>query len=95
MMVRLKDLLHEVTDYLGLNRRAELQDVAEAYARAAPPALLQASRILSLRQGVLEIEVSSAPLLMELKQYQRPAILQRLQKTHPHIRDLQFRPARV
>lgn len=88
-----KDLLADLNDKIGLNQRAKVQAIAETYAKVVPEKFLKSTLILTIRNGVLEIEVSSAPLFMELRQYHGPQILKQLQESHPQIRDIRFSPA--
>ena len=94
MFVPIKDLIGDLTKELGLNQRAALQAIAVDYAKAVPPKILEATRITTLRNGVLEIEVFAAPLLMELRQYLQKQILKQLQASHPNVRDVRFVPSR-
>jgi len=91
MFIPIKDLIGDVTAQLGLNQRAHLQAIADTYARTVEPQVLASTRLATLRNGVLEIEVRAAPLLMELSQFRKRDILRRLREEHPHVRDLRFR----
>jgi len=91
MFVQIKDLIGEITNELGLNQRAQIQALSDTYARIVEPHVLQATRLATLKNGVLEIEVSLAPLLMELSQFRKRHILQQLREEHPTVRDLHFR----
>lgn len=93
MPTSMKDLLTTLIDQLGLHQRAALQALSASYAAAVPPRILQATRLTTFRNGVLEIEVLAAPVLMELKLYHQQALLRQLRQDHPGLRALRFRPS--
>ena len=91
MFSQFKDLLGDVTQQLGLDKRAEVQAIADAYGDLVEKRVLESTRVMSLRNGVLEIDVLHAPMLMELSVFQKPQILKQLRAEHPGIRDINFR----
>ncbi|MDP6360299.1 MAG: DciA family protein [Planctomycetota bacterium] len=94
MFSQFKDLVGDVSKQLGLDQRARIQAYADSYAELVEPRVLKLTRITTIHEGVLEIEVSLAPMLMELSQYQKRDILKGLKKKHSEIRDIHFRAAR-
>ncbi|MDA0836479.1 MAG: DciA family protein [Planctomycetota bacterium] len=94
MFSQFKDLIGDVSKQLGLDQRARVQAYADSYAQIVEERVLKLTRLTTIREGVLEIEVTLAPMLMELSQYQKRTILKGLKQLHPEIRDIHFRAAR-
>lgn len=78
---------------MGLLRPARLKQLAAAWREAAGDEAWTHTRIVGLRQNVLEVEVDSAGRLYELANFQKRAILARLSAAFrvAHIRDIRFR----
>jgi predicted nucleic acid-binding Zn ribbon protein len=66
--------------------------LVEAWRRAAGARVAEATRVLGVRQGVLQVAVGNSPLLCELAAYHKPALLEALRRECPEtkIRDLKF-----
>lgn len=86
------DLLGGVLKSLGVASRAQARRVREAWARAADPAWAGRAAPVSLRDGVLLVSVSSAPLREELTHFHAERLLRALQASLPaeHLSSLRF-----
>ncbi len=62
----------------GLSRSGEFAAVCRAWEKAVPPEVQSRTRPLSFRNGVLSVQVTSAPLLEELRCFRQGEVLQRL-----------------
>jgi hypothetical protein len=94
MFSQFKDLIGDVSKQLGLDQRIRIQAYADSFAEIVEERVLKLTRLTNIHEGVLEIEVTLAPMLMELSQYQKRTILKGLKEKHPEIRDIRFRAAR-
>jgi predicted nucleic acid-binding Zn ribbon protein len=86
-------LMREVLRRRGLSRRSFPAGLDAAWAEAVGPARARATRIGGFRNGVLTIEVESAPLRCELETFYREDLLDRMRVLAPQsgIRRIAFR----
>lgn len=77
----------------GWGRKNDRLRLESAWAEAAGPDLLPQTRVLSIRRGVLEVEVKNAVLLQELTQFHKRPLLGKLRKAMPGVTltDIKFR----
>lgn len=77
----------------GYGRVQGDRQLHSAWKDVAGESISQQSRVLTLRNGVLQIGVAHAALLSELNSYQKPELLENLKSQFPHlrIRDLKFK----
>jgi predicted nucleic acid-binding Zn ribbon protein len=93
------ELLGEILSRLftarGWGRRQGQLHLERAWTEAAGPALAQKTRVLALRRGVLEVEVSNSVLLQELAHFHKRRLLEELRRRLPAtpVHDLRFRLA--
>lgn len=89
----LSEVLGKLFVSRGWGRLAERAKLESAWAEAAGKDISAQSRVLSLRRGVLEIEVKSGVLLQELAQFHKRKLLQALrqQTATATVADVKFR----
>lgn len=89
----LGDVLSNLFALRGYGRVQADRQLHDAWKEAAGPSLTGQTRVLALKNGVLQIGVSNSALMSELASFQKPELLQRLQQSAPalRIRDLKFR----
>jgi hypothetical protein len=89
----LADILGRLFMSRGWGRKNDRLRLEGAWAAAAGPELLPATRVLAIRRGVLEVEVKGAVLLQELAQFHKRGLLTRLRTAMPGVTltDIKFR----
>lgn len=87
----LKDVIGRLFAARGWGRRQAQLRVEDAWASAAGPEQAAHTRVGRLQRGVLEIVVDSAVLLQELSHFHKRALLERLRKQLPTVKELRFR----
>jgi hypothetical protein len=89
----LGDVLSRLMALRGYGRVRGGRQLADVWRDAAGEKIAARTRVMGLKNGVLQIGVSNAPLLSELASFHRHALLASLQKSggEHHIRDLKFR----
>ena len=89
----LSDVLGKLFAARGWGRLSERLQLEEAWAGAVEPRVLALTRVVVIKRGVLEVEVSDSILLQELAGFQKRSILTKLQQRFPPnaLRDLKFR----
>ncbi len=94
---KLGDILARLFVAKGWGRKQERLKLEKSWAQAAGVEYAEHTRVLVLKQGVLEVSVDSSALLQELSQYQKRPIIARLRKLLPSIvlTDLRFRYGKV
>src|SRR5262245_16051761 len=77
----------------GWGRKNDRLRLESAWAESIGSELLPDTRVLSIRRGVLEVEVRNAVLLQELTQFHKRPLLGKLRKAMPGVTltDLKFR----
>jgi predicted nucleic acid-binding Zn ribbon protein len=87
------DILGRLFTSRGWGRKTDRLNLEAAWLAAAGPDVAAQTRVLGLRRGVLEVEVRSGPLLHELTQYHKRALLGKLRPALPAVTltDLKFR----
>ena len=87
------DILGRLFTSRGWGRKNDRIRLESAWADAAGPELLKDTRVLSIRCGVLEVEVRNAVLIQELTQFHKRPLLGKLRKAMPGVTltDLKFR----
>jgi len=90
---KLGDVLSRVIAMRGIGRIRGDQQLADAWKSVSSAEVAAGSRPTTLRNGVLQILVTSSTLLGELVSFHKAEILSRLKVEHPglKIRDLKFR----
>lgn len=90
---KLSDLLSRVIAMRGIGRVRAGRQMSEIWKSVTIPEVAAGSRPTTLRNGVLQILVSSSALLGELVSYHKSAILAQLRAEHPElkVRDLKFK----
>lgn len=91
--VNLADVLSELFARRGYGRVQGDRQLKEAWTAVAGELISAKTRVQGLRNGVLQVGVSSSGLLSQLVSFQRVELLEKLQTEHPElkIRDLKFR----
>lgn len=90
---KITDILGRLFTSRGWGRKNERLQLEAAWAEAAGEVLIRDTRVLSVRRGVLEIEVKNAVLIQELTQFHKRGLLGKLRKSLPGmtLTDLKFR----
>ncbi len=89
----IKEVLSRLFTLRGWGRRSARLHLERAWETAVGAKHVEATRVLALKRGVLEVEVKSAVLLQELAQYQKRRLLEALRASLPGetITDLRFK----
>ena len=89
----LSKALSELIAARGLARVRGDDQLRETWREIAGPNIAAETRVLGIRNGVLQIGVSNSALLGELSSFHRIGLLNSLKQDHAHlnIRDLKFR----
>ncbi len=87
------DILGRLFTSRGWGRKNDRLVLEAAWAAAVGPEVVAQTRVLGMRRGVLEVEVRSGPLLQELAQFHKRALLGKLRPALPAVTltDLKFR----
>lgn len=90
---KLGDVLSKVVAMRGIGRIRGDRQLLDAWKSAAGPEIADGSRPTTLRNGVLQILVTSSALLSELVSFHKATILAQLKAEHPNlkVRDLKFK----
>ena len=90
---RLSQALSELIAFRGYARVQGDAQLQSAWAGVAGETIARQSRAVSIKRGVLQISVASAPLLSELAGFYRVSFLEKFRELHPQlrIRDVKFR----
>lgn len=89
---RLGEVLSHLFLARGWGRRLERLQLELAWAEASGPAIAAATRLGSMRRGVMEVIVGNAALLQELAHFQKRSLLEAFQaRTTAKVVDLRFR----
>jgi predicted nucleic acid-binding Zn ribbon protein len=90
---KIADVLGRLFTTRGWGRKNDRLRLESAWAEAAGAKLLKETRVLSLRRGVLEVEVRGAVLLAELTQYHKRGLLAKLRERlkGATVTDIKFR----
>ncbi|RLS37398.1 MAG: DUF721 domain-containing protein [Planctomycetota bacterium] len=90
---KLGDVLSKVIAMRGIGRIRGDRQLADAWKSVAGPEIAEGSRPTTLRNGTLQILVSSSALLAELVSFHKATILARLKAEHPSlkVRELKFK----
>lgn len=77
----------------GYGRIQGDRQLQEAWQQVAGPELSRGTRAIAIKNGVLHIGVSNAPLLSELVGFHRTELLAKLKADFPHlkVRDIKFK----
>ena len=89
----LSDVLGRLFAARGWGRLSERTHLEQAWAKVVPPEVLGRTRVLALRRGVLEIQVSDGILLAELAGFQKRTLIGLLRDalSSQTITDIRFR----
>jgi predicted nucleic acid-binding Zn ribbon protein len=89
----LSSVLSRLMTLRGYGRIQGDRQLRELWRRVAGEEIAERTRVIGLRNGVLQVGVSSAPLLSELTSFHRHSLLQALRAEAADIgvRDLKFR----
>jgi predicted nucleic acid-binding Zn ribbon protein len=90
---RLGEVLSRLFTARGWGRRQARLHLEKAWEEAAGKEIAEQSRLVSVRRGVMEIEVRNAVLLQELASYHKRNLLEELRRRLPNttLTDLRFR----
>lgn len=90
---KIADILGRLFTSRGWGRKNDRLRLEGAWAEAAGPEVVAATRVLAIRRGVLEVEVKGAVLLQELAQFHKRGLLTRLRTAMPGVTltDIKFR----
>jgi predicted nucleic acid-binding Zn ribbon protein len=90
---KLSEILARLFTQRGWGRRSARQQLENAWAEVQDPVHRPHTRVLSLRRGILEIEVNDAVILQELSSFHRRKLTDKIKKALPNsaIRELRFR----
>ena len=94
-LTSLSESLALVLRQTGLAARLEAQPVFDAYRTAVGDGRARQAKAVRLRDGVLEVAVSSSALLHELRHFHTERILKQIQKSvrEPRVESIRFRLA--
>lgn len=88
----LSEILSRLFVAKGWGRRNARRQLEQAWEYAVGPEQAGKTRVIGLRNAVLEVEVNSSVLLQELASFQKKRLLERLKEKYPSpIKDLRFR----
>ena len=89
----IKEILSRLFTARGWGRRQGRLHLERAWADAVGADYSEVSRVLGIKRGVLEIEVSSAVIVQELMHYHKRRLLEAMRQKLPGqtIKDLRFR----
>ena len=82
---RLGDVLSELVALKGLAHSGAAEQLQEAWQKTAGDTISKATRVVGIRNRVLEIEVGSASLLYELDSFHKASLLQALRGHQPPL----------
>ncbi len=87
------DILTRLFTSRGWTRRLERQRLESLWTDICPESYRSDSRVLSLKRGILEIEVRSTVLMQELAQFHERSLLAKLQTklANPKLKKIKFR----
>lgn len=87
------DILGRLFTSRGWGRKNDRLQLEAAWAAAAGAEVAGHTKVLGVRRGVMEVEVRAGPLLQELAQYHKRALLGKLRPALPGLTltDLKFR----
>jgi len=87
------DILGKLFTARGWGRKNDRLRLESAWADAAGTDLLKSSRVMTIKRGVLEVEVRNAVLVQELTQFHKRGLLGKLRKLLPGVTltDIKFR----
>jgi Dna[CI] antecedent, DciA len=90
---RLAQALTELIAFRGYARVRGDAQLQSAWAGVAGATIARQTRALAIKRGVLQVAVSSAPLLSELAGFYRVSFVDKLRELHAdlRIRDVKFR----
>ena len=90
---KLGDVLSQVIALRGIGRIRGDRQLADAWKSVTSPEIAAGARPTVLKNGVLQILVTSSALLSELVSFHKGTILARLKAEHPgmKVRDLKFK----
>ncbi len=90
---RLSQALSELIALKGFARVGGTQQLASIWQEVAGSAIAAHTKVLGIKNGVLEIGVANAPLMSELIGFHKDALLRTLTSEHAelNIRELRFR----
>ena len=90
---KLSDVLSKVIAMRGIGRIRGDRQLTDAWKSVVEPEVAAGSRPATLRNGTLQVIVSSSALLSELVSFHKATILARLKAEHPSlkIRELKFK----
>lgn len=81
--VGIKKLVRETTRSLGSRLKDDLEAVRSAWAQVAGAEIAAETGVFSFKGGILTVEVHSAALLQELRQFQSEALIKDLRDIWP------------
>jgi predicted nucleic acid-binding Zn ribbon protein len=89
----LSEVLGQLFVSRGWGRLSERTKLEAAWAAVAGETILAETRVMSLRRGVLQVEVRNGVLLQELNHFHKRRLLQALrsQMSHLTFADVKFR----
>ena len=89
----LKEILARLFTARGWGRRQGRLHLEQAWAAAAGPEYAPRTRVLGLRRGILEIEVTGSVLVQELANFHKRKLLDKIRTALPSekITDLRFK----
>jgi predicted nucleic acid-binding Zn ribbon protein len=89
----LADILSRLFVAQGWGRKSERGKLEEAWAAAIGPEFASQTRVMSLKRGVVEVQVRNPVLLQELAHFMKRKLLESLRTQLPGtpIHDLKFR----
>lgn len=89
----LSNALSELIALRGVARIRGATHLASCWSDIAGPKVAGATKVLGIRNGVLHIGVSNAPLMGELASFHKSSLLQAFRRQHADlgIRDIKFR----
>jgi predicted nucleic acid-binding Zn ribbon protein len=87
------DILGRLFTSRGWGRKNDRLQLESAWVAAAGPEVAAHTKVLGIRRGVMEVEVKAGPLLQELAQFHKRALLGKLRPALPGLTltDLKFR----
>jgi predicted nucleic acid-binding Zn ribbon protein len=93
----IKEILSRLFTARGWGRRQGRMQLERAWTDAVGADYADVSRVLGIKRGVLEVEVSSAVIVQELLHYHKRRLLETMRKKLPGqtIKELRFKIGKV
>ena len=86
----LSDILKRLLSQPKFKQKNKVQQLRKIWIEAVGEELSRYTRVSSFQNGILRIEVENSSILQELSTFQKPELLEAIQKVSSDILDLKF-----